>query len=322
MKLDFKPRAGVGIQARHDFPNGYGVSVVQGPCTYGNKLGLYELAVMFNGRICYTTPITQDVIGYLTLEQAEQIADEVAALGDFNELSANSDIQHIGGGTIRQFLAHGDQLLDTAHGNNSVSTDATDTNLQKGRPMKIHKVTTGFVTQVFDTITNKFICQDFTAGDEVVYESEDGQHCDEINEYLPFEMIQPDQMEELSKPSETLKFRLVTLNGVGVPDCLEDAQSNLNYLDFCVSVSKFMLENIDNLESNLFTTHDFEFDSDVVEKYPDIVHHLADSKSYEVWTSYIVDLYQTFYMDCVFVWHDGKWIDWTDYKSLKQGKKK
>lgn len=304
MKLEFKPRqAGGGIQARHDFPNGYGVSVVQGPYTYGNEDGLYELAVMFNGRICYTTPITQDVIGYLTLEQAEQIADEVAALGDFNELSANSDIQHIRGG------------------NNSVSTDATDTNLQRGRPMKIHKVTTGFVTQVFDTITNKFICQDFTAGDEVAYESEDGQPCDEINEYLPFEMIQPDQMEELSKPSETLKFRLVTLNGVGVPDCLEDPQFNLNYSAFCDSVSKFMLENIDNLESNLFTTHDFEFDSAVVEKYPDIVHHLADSKSYEVWTSYIIDLYQAFHMDCVFVWHDGKWIDWTDYKSLKQGKK-
>lgn len=49
------------------FDNGYGISVVQGEYTYGGKLGLYEIAVLDKyGDICYTSEITNDVIGHLT----------------------------------------------------------------------------------------------------------------------------------------------------------------------------------------------------------------------------------------------------------------
>lgn len=49
------------------FDNGYGISVVQGKHTYGGKKGLYEIAVLDkNGKICYTSEITNDVIGYLS----------------------------------------------------------------------------------------------------------------------------------------------------------------------------------------------------------------------------------------------------------------
>jgi hypothetical protein len=49
------------------FDNGYGVSVVQGPHSYGGKVGLYELAVLdSNGEITYGTYITDDVLGFLT----------------------------------------------------------------------------------------------------------------------------------------------------------------------------------------------------------------------------------------------------------------
>ena len=43
------------------FDNGYGVSVVQGPHSYGGQKGLYELAVLgTDGFITYETPVTND----------------------------------------------------------------------------------------------------------------------------------------------------------------------------------------------------------------------------------------------------------------------
>ena len=61
-----------GIQAKVEFDNGYGVSVVRGFGTYGAEDGLYELAVTKNGRLCYDTPITDDVLGYLSPEDVER----------------------------------------------------------------------------------------------------------------------------------------------------------------------------------------------------------------------------------------------------------
>lgn len=55
------------IQSVMMFENGYGISVVQGDHTYGGSIGLYEIAVLDKeGRLNYDTPITNDVIGYLT----------------------------------------------------------------------------------------------------------------------------------------------------------------------------------------------------------------------------------------------------------------
>ncbi len=62
------------------FDNGYGVSVVNHDKSYGGKEGLYELAVLRGDDICYDTPITNDVIGWLTIKEAEAIAERVKAL--------------------------------------------------------------------------------------------------------------------------------------------------------------------------------------------------------------------------------------------------
>lgn len=66
------------------FENGYGVSIIRGMYTYGGEEGLYELAVLKgtanSADICYDTPITDDVIGYLTMPEAMEIASKVAAL--------------------------------------------------------------------------------------------------------------------------------------------------------------------------------------------------------------------------------------------------
>lgn len=69
-----------GIVSRTKFDNGYEVSVVKSEYTYGGKDGLYELAVFKNGEICYDTPITDDVIGYLRPEDVTKVIQKIQKL--------------------------------------------------------------------------------------------------------------------------------------------------------------------------------------------------------------------------------------------------
>ena len=56
-----------GVGYTYEFENGYGASVVSHDGSYGGKQGLYEIAVLDStGDLCYSTPITDDVIGYAT----------------------------------------------------------------------------------------------------------------------------------------------------------------------------------------------------------------------------------------------------------------
>ena len=81
--IEFKehPSTFGGIIGRIEFENGYGVSVVQGPGTYGSDKGLYELAVLgTDGQICYDTAITNDVIGYLRPEDVTDVMEKIQKL--------------------------------------------------------------------------------------------------------------------------------------------------------------------------------------------------------------------------------------------------
>jgi hypothetical protein len=63
------PEFDMGVQSRLTFDNGWGVSVVKGPHTYGGNKGLYELAVFKDGEIHYDNKIANgDVVGYLRPE--------------------------------------------------------------------------------------------------------------------------------------------------------------------------------------------------------------------------------------------------------------
>lgn len=67
--------------------------------------------------------------------------------------------------------------------------------------MKIQKITTGFVIQIFDTETKKYVSQEFIAGSDVDYENMTGESVDPVEvgmqdedgsePYLPFNMVQP-----------------------------------------------------------------------------------------------------------------------------------
>ena len=63
---------------KRKFTNGYGVSVVDHG--YGSESGLFELAVTYDGKLCYDTPITNDVLGWLTLTKVDKLMVRVAAL--------------------------------------------------------------------------------------------------------------------------------------------------------------------------------------------------------------------------------------------------
>ena len=83
--LQFKehPKGAVygGIISRIIFDNGYGATIVQGPHTYGGADGLYELAVVGkNDEICYDTPVTSDVEGYLSETQVTDLLIKIQQL--------------------------------------------------------------------------------------------------------------------------------------------------------------------------------------------------------------------------------------------------
>ena len=69
-----------GIVSRTQFDNGYEVSVVKSPYTYGGDKGLYELAIFKDGEITYATPITDDVMGYLRPEDVTDVMAKIQKL--------------------------------------------------------------------------------------------------------------------------------------------------------------------------------------------------------------------------------------------------
>ena len=71
----------VGKQSRMMFENGYGVSVVSHTYSYGGKDGLFEVAVLGkDGDLTYDTPVTNDVIGYLSPDDVTDVMKQVQNL--------------------------------------------------------------------------------------------------------------------------------------------------------------------------------------------------------------------------------------------------
>jgi hypothetical protein len=75
-----------GIQYLAFYPNGYGASIVQHDFSYGGKENLWELAVIKgteeDWNLCYSTPITGDVLGYLTEQDVDDTLKQIESLVD------------------------------------------------------------------------------------------------------------------------------------------------------------------------------------------------------------------------------------------------
>lgn len=71
-----------GIQVEYHFDNGYGASVVQHDGSYGGKsqAHVYELAVLKVNDLCYDTPITNDVLGWLNTADVLAVLHSIEAL--------------------------------------------------------------------------------------------------------------------------------------------------------------------------------------------------------------------------------------------------
>lgn len=69
----------------YEFKNGYGASVLRSNYSFGGDRGLFELAVLKDGNICYDTPITNDVIGYLTADEVVECLSRIERLPDLKE---------------------------------------------------------------------------------------------------------------------------------------------------------------------------------------------------------------------------------------------
>ena len=80
MKWPKSERWNGGERKLFQFDNGYGASLVRCPYSYGWEDGLWEIAVLKDGDICYDTPITDDVIGRLNDPQADEILERIAQL--------------------------------------------------------------------------------------------------------------------------------------------------------------------------------------------------------------------------------------------------
>jgi 23S rRNA maturation-related 3'-5' exoribonuclease YhaM len=79
--LEFKPHGlGNEEQARMDFPNEFGISVISGPQFHTSKEEPYECAVMYRGSLDCDTYITDNVIGYCTEARVEEIMNQIAEL--------------------------------------------------------------------------------------------------------------------------------------------------------------------------------------------------------------------------------------------------
>ena len=68
-------------QRKYKFSNGYGASVINGAHTYGGPQGLWELAVLgADGHLDFDTPVTDDVLGWLTESEVNTALDEIKEL--------------------------------------------------------------------------------------------------------------------------------------------------------------------------------------------------------------------------------------------------
>lgn len=111
-KLIYKHDVFDGTQRLYRFENNFGASVIRHSGSYGGNDGLYELAVIIwdpkdnitlvetdryeritGWTICYSTAITDDVIGYLEEDQVNTILSFIEKLNEFGNFSNDEDAQ-------------------------------------------------------------------------------------------------------------------------------------------------------------------------------------------------------------------------------------
>ena len=79
-EVEERPGSFGGERYVKQFPNGYGASIIRNGISYGHEVGRWELMVLKDGEACYTTYITDDVLGWLSEEEVTSTLDEIKEL--------------------------------------------------------------------------------------------------------------------------------------------------------------------------------------------------------------------------------------------------
>lgn len=89
---------------------------------------MFELAILENGRCCYTTPITSDVLGYLSESEVLEVLDQAAVLiqRDGEWIPAESEEEEVNDAFITHLadVAVTALLIDLFGGNIEEEVDA------------------------------------------------------------------------------------------------------------------------------------------------------------------------------------------------------
>lgn len=108
--------------------HGLEVSVTRGSTTFGGSQGLFELAILEDGLCCYTTPITSDVLGYLSESEVLEVLDQAAVLiqRDGEWIPAESEEEEVNDAFITHLadVAVTALLIDLFGGNIEEEVDA------------------------------------------------------------------------------------------------------------------------------------------------------------------------------------------------------
>lgn len=74
------------FQAYYVFDNNYAISVITGKSKdnddlfYTQFMHTYEVAIMFDGALCYDSGLTDDVLGYQTIDDINEIINKIKEL--------------------------------------------------------------------------------------------------------------------------------------------------------------------------------------------------------------------------------------------------
>jgi len=71
-----------GTQDVYKFENGYGASVINSPMSYGQELAVINKFKSKGFELCYTTEITDDVMGHLSDDEVQEILKKIKDLND------------------------------------------------------------------------------------------------------------------------------------------------------------------------------------------------------------------------------------------------
>ena len=84
---------GDGTQDSYEFENGYSASVIRTSFSYGGP-ELYELAVVKDGKVCYDSGITSDVMGWLSEAEVQETLHKIKALAPVQEEVTDGEEQN------------------------------------------------------------------------------------------------------------------------------------------------------------------------------------------------------------------------------------